>query len=142
MSLDLKWPVVRARLETFGPALLAIASLAADGIASRRGDDYAVGTWLVMAAAATGVLSGAHGALLGWRRTPTRAARRFAGFRLLGVAASVFCFALESAMRLERPDMLPTDAIELGLLGIAWALLTAWVWGERSWNRLVSSPMG
>jgi len=131
MGIDRRW---RERGETLGPALLAAAATVLD-----LGDDGAS----FAHAAAVGVLalaaasSGAAAVVSLGRFGPSRLGRRFAMWRACGLAAAAGCLALEVGMRFGAPQLASDATVQLGILGGAWALLTGWVWGRRSWERML-----
>jgi len=62
------------------------------------------------------------------------------GVIALGVATSLAGAVVSLALveRLSAPRLVPDATLYLSILGGAWALLTGWVWGRRSWERLAS----
>ena len=83
-------------------------------------------------------LGGAAAVVSLGRFGPSRLGRRFAAWRACGLLAATSCLALEVVERFATPR-LPADAtVQLSVLGAAWALLTGWVWGRRSWEQIVA----
>jgi len=114
MNIERRW---KERGETLGPALLAVLALVLDLAEEGESSVHAV---------AVGVIGS------------TRLARRFARWRALGLLAAAFCLGLALVERLSAPRLVPDATLYLSILGGAWALLTGWVWGRRSWERLAS----
>ncbi len=50
--------------------------------------------------------------------------------------ASAGCLVLEVVQRLPAPRLAADHTLQLTVLGGAWAVLTGWVWGRRSWERM------
>jgi hypothetical protein len=119
--------------ETLGPALLAGVATLLDVANDGPSFAHAVAVGVLALAAA---LSGAAAVVSVGRFGPSLLGRRFARWRACGLAAAAGCLALEVGMRLGTPRLASDDTVRLGVLGGAWALLTGWVWGRRSWERL------
>ena len=97
---------------------------------------HAVAVGVIALAVATS-LAGAVVSLDRYGTTPL--ARRFALWRALGLAAAASCLGLALVERLSAPRLVADATLYLSILGGAWALLTGWVWGRRSWERLASA---
>jgi len=119
--------------ETLGPALLAATALVLDLAEDGEGFVHAL---------AVGVLALASALSLGaalespGRFGPSRLARRFSLWRACGLLASAGCLVLEVVQRLPAPRLAADHTLQLTVLGGAWAVLTGWVWGRRSWERM------
>lgn len=119
--------------ETLGPALLAATALVLDLAEDGEGFVHAL---------AVGVLALASALSLGaalespGRFGPSRLARRFSLWRACGLLASAGCLVLEVVQRLPAPRLAADYTLQLTVLGGAWAVLTGWVWGRRSWERM------
>jgi hypothetical protein len=74
------------------------------------------------------------------RYGPSWLGRRFALWRACGLLAAAGCLALEVAQRFATPRLVSDGTVQLTLLGAAWAVLTGWVWGRSSWERMVPGP--
>jgi hypothetical protein len=134
MTIGRRW---KERGETLVPALLAGLAVLLDMSVDGESFAHAVAVALVALAAA---LSGAAAVVSLGRFGPSRLGRRFAIWRACGLLAAACCLALEVVQRFARPH-LPADAtVQLSVLGAAWALLTGWVWGRRSWEQVVAGP--
>jgi len=72
------------------------------------------------------------------RYGPSRLGRRFALWRACGLLAAAGCLALEVVERLATPRAVADGTVQLTVLGGAWAVLTGWVWGRRSWERMLA----
>ena len=132
MTIGKRW---KERGETLVPAMLAAVALVLDLAENGESFVHAVAVASVTLAAA---LSGAAAVSSLGRFGPSGLGRRFAVWRAFGLLAAAACLALEGVQRLATPR-LPADAtIQLTVLGAAWALLTGWVWGRRSWERVVA----
>ena len=119
--------------ETLGPALLATAALVLDLTEDGEAFVPAVAVGLVALAAA---LSLAGAVVSFGRYGPSRLARRFALWRACGFLAAAGCLAVELVQRLPMPRLAADHTLPLTVPGAAWAVLTGWVWGRRSWERL------
>ncbi|MGZ3480301.1 MAG: hypothetical protein ACXU81_08125, partial [Myxococcaceae bacterium] len=53
-----------------------------------------------------------------------------------GLLAAAGCLGLEVVQRLPSPRLAADHTLQLTVLGAAWAVLTGWVWGRRSWKRM------
>jgi len=130
MGMDRRW---RELGETLGPALLAGAATLLDFADDGPSFAHAAAVGLIALAAA---LCGAAAVVSFGRFGPSRLGRPFATWRACGLAAAAGCLALEVGMRVESPRLALEATVQLGVLGGAWALLTGWVWGRRSWERM------
>lgn len=130
MGLDRRW---KEWAETLGPALLAAAALALDLAEDGEAFVHAVAVGALAVAAA---LSLAAAVLSLGRFGPSRLARRFALWRACGLLAAAGCLAVEVVQRLPAPRLAADHTLQLTVLGAAWAVLTGWVWGRRSWERI------
>jgi len=92
----------------------------------------------VAVVALAAALSGAAAVVNLGRYGPSRLGRRFALWRAFGLLAAAGCLALEVAERLGTPRGVADGTVQLTVLGGAWAVLTGWVWGRRSWERVVA----
>ena len=119
MTIGRRW---RERGETLVPAALAAMALLLD-----VADD---GESFLHAAAVAVVSLGRYG--------PSRLGRRFSLWRAFGFLAAAGCFALEVVERLGSPRHVADGTVQLTVLGAAWVVLTGWVWGRRSWDRMVA----
>ena len=132
MNIERRW---KERGETLGPALLALVALVLDVAVEGESSVHAVAVGVI----ALGVATSLAGAVVSLGRYgSTRLARRFARWRALGLLAAAFCLGLALVERLSAPRLVPDATLYLSILGGAWALLTGWVWGRRSWERLAS----
>jgi hypothetical protein len=130
MNIDRRW---KERGETLGPALLAVVALGLDVAVEGESSVHAVAVGVI----ALGVATSLAGAVVSLGRYgTTRLARRFAIWRALGLAAAAFCLGLALVERLSAPRLVADATLYLSVLGGAWAFLTGWVWGRRSWERL------
>jgi len=132
MTIERRW---KERGETLGPALLAVVALVLDLAEGGESSVHAVAVGVIALAAATSLAAAVVS--LG-RYGPTRLARRFAVWRACGLAAAAGCLGLALVERLPSPRLVSDARLYLTVLGGAWALLTGWVWGRRSWERLAS----
>jgi hypothetical protein len=132
MTIVRRW---KERGETLVPALLAGVALTLDLADDGQSFLHAVAVALVALAAA---LSGAAAVVSLGRYGPSRLGRRFALWRACGLLAAAGCLALEVAERFATPRHVADSSVQLTVLGMAWALLTGWVWGRRSWERMVA----
>jgi hypothetical protein len=125
----------KERGETLVPATLAgvalVLDLAEDGESFLHAAAVAVIALAVAASLAAAVVS------LG-RYGPSRLGRRFALWRACGLLLAAGCLALEVVERLATPRAVADGTVQLTVLGAAWALLTGWVWGRRSWERMLA----
>ncbi len=119
--------------ETLGPALLAAAALVLDLADDGEGFVHALAVGVLALASALSL--GAALESLG-RFGPSRLARRFALWRACGLLACAACLVLEVVQRLPAPRLAADHTLQLTVLGAAWAVLTGWVWGRRSWERM------
>lgn len=119
--------------ETLGPALLAAAALVLDLVEDGEGFVHAMAVGILAVAAA---LSLAAAVVSLGRFGTSRLARRFALWRACGLLAAAGCLGLEVFQRLPGPRLAADHTLQLTVLGAAWALLTGWVWGRRSWERM------
>jgi hypothetical protein len=130
MEIDRRW---KERGETLGPALLAVVALVLD--LAEDGESFLHAAAVGMTALATA--TSLAGAVVSFGRFgPSRLARRFALWRAFGLAAAAGCLCLGLLERLPAPRLVADATMQLTVLGAAWALLTGWVWGRRSWERL------
>jgi hypothetical protein len=132
MMMGRRW---KERGETLVPALLAGLALLLDMSVDGESFAHAVAVAVVALAAA---LSGAAAVVSLGRFGPSRLGRRFAMWRAVGLLAAAGCLALEVVQRFATPGLPADAAVQLTALGGAWALLTGWVWGRRSWERIVA----
>jgi hypothetical protein len=132
MEIDRRW---KERGETLVPAALAGLALLLDLSEDGESFAHAVGVGLVALAAA---MSGAAGVVSLGRFGPSRLARRFSIWRACGLFAAAACLGLEVVQRIAAPRHAADATIQLTVLGAAWALLTGWVWGRRSWERMAA----
>ena len=133
MEIDRRW---KERGETLGPALLALVALVLDLGEDAESFLHAAAVGMIALATATSLA----GAVVGLGRFgPSRLARRFALWRAFGLTAAAGCLCLGLMVRLPAPRLVSDATLQLTVLGAAWALLTGWVWGRRSWERLASS---
>ncbi|HVP59650.1 MAG TPA: hypothetical protein VMT11_03780 [Myxococcaceae bacterium] len=119
--------------ETLAPAALAVLALGLDLAEDGESFVHAVALGLVALAAA---LSGAAAVVSFGRLGPSRLGRRFSLFRACGLWAAAGCLGLELVERFGAPRLAPDATLQLTVLGGAWALLTGWAWGRRSWERI------
>ena len=119
--------------ETLGPALLAGVALLLDLAEDHDSFIHAAAVGVVALAAA---LSGAAAVVSLGRFGPSRLARRFSLWRACGLFAAAGCLGVEVVERFSTPRLPADGTLQLTVLGAAWALLTGWVWGRRSWERL------
>ena len=132
MTIARRW---KERGETLVPALLAGLALLLDMSVDGDSFAHAVAVALVALAAA---LSGAAAVVSLGRFGPSRLGRRFAIWRACGLMAAASCLLIEVVQRVGRPQLASDGMVQLTVLGAAWALLTGWVWGRRSWEKLVA----
>jgi len=130
MELDRRW---KERGETLGPAFLALAALALDLWEDGQSVAHAAAVGVVALAAGW---SGAGAVLSLGRFGASGLGRRFALWRAFGLTASAGCLCLDVVERLPAPWGADDGVLQLGVLGAAWALLTGWVWGRGSWERM------
>lgn len=130
MRVDGRW---REWGETVGPALLAGVALLLDLAEDGESFLHAVAVGVVALAAA---LSTAVAVVSLGRFGPSRLGRRFSLWRTCGLLAAAGCFVLEVVERFSMPRLAADGTLQLTVLGAAWAVLTGWVWGRRSWDRL------
>ncbi len=132
MRIDGRW---KERGETLGPALLAglalVLDLATDG-------ESLVHAGAVGVVALASAVSGAAAVVSLGRFGPSRLGRRFSLWRACGLAAAAGCLCLEVVQRFSTPRLAADATLQLTVLGGAWALLTGWVWGRRSWERIAA----
>ena len=131
MAIGRRW---KERGETLVPAVLAGVALMLDLAEDGESFLHAAAVAVVALPAA---LSGAAAVVSLGRYGPSRLGRRFALCRAGGLFAAAGCFVLELAERLATPRGVADGTVQLTVLGAAWALLTGWVWGRRSWERMV-----
>ena len=117
------------------PAALATVAFLLD--VADDGESFLHATAVAVVALAA-ALSGAVAVLSLGRYGPSRLGRRFSLWRACGFLAAAGCLALEVAERLGTPRHVADGTVQLTLLGAAWVVLTGWVWGRRSWKRLVA----
>jgi hypothetical protein len=132
MTIGRRW---KERGETLAPALLGGIALMLD--LADDGESFLHAAAVAVVALAT-ALSVAAAVVSVGRYGASRLGRRFALWRTCGLLAAAGCFALGGAARLATPRLVADGAIQLTLLGAAWAVLTGWVWGRRSWERMVT----
>ena len=132
MRIGRRW---KERGEVLVPAVLAGIALMIDLADDGESFLHAAAVAVVALAAA---LSGAAAVVSLGRFGPSRLGRRFALWRACGLFAAAGCFVLEVARRLAAPRGVADGTVQLTVLGAAWALLTGWVWGRRSWERMVA----
>ena len=132
MTIGRRW---KERGETLVPALLAGVALVLDMAGDGESFAHAAALAVVALAAA---LSGAAAVVSLGRFGPSRLGRHFALWRACGLTAAASCLTLEVAERFATPRLAADATVQLTVLGAAWALLTGWVWGRRSWKRLVA----
>ena len=132
MTIGRRW---KERGETLAPAALAAVALVLDLAEDGESFLHAAAVAVVALAAA---LSGAAAVVSLGRYGPSRLARRFALWRACGLLAAAGCLALEVAERFVTPRLVADGTVQLTVLGAAWAVLTGWVWGRRSWERMVA----
>jgi hypothetical protein len=130
MRVDGRW---KEWGETVGPALLAGVALLLDLAQDGESFLHSVALGLVALAAA---LSGAAAVVSLGRFGPSGLGRRFSVWRACGLFAAAGCLVLEVVERFSAPRFPSDGTLQLTVLGGAWALLTGWVWGRRSWERL------
>jgi hypothetical protein len=121
--------------ETLVPAALAGLALMLDLADDGESFVHAAAVGLVALGAA---VSGAAAVVSLGRFGPTRLGRRFSIWRACGLFAAAGCFCFEVVQRLGAPRHAADATIQLTVLGGAWALLTGWVWGHRSWERIAA----
>jgi len=132
MGIDRRW---KERGETLVPAALAGLALMLD--LSADGESFAHAAAVGLVALATAASGAAAVVSLG-RFGPSRLGRRFSIWRACGLFAAAVCLGLEVVQRIPTPWHAADATIQLTVLGAAWALLTGWVWGRRSWERLAA----
>ena len=122
--------------ETLGPALLAGAALVLDLAEDGEAFVHAVAVGLVALAAALSL----GGVVVSFGRYGlSRLARRFALWRACGLLAAAGCLTVEVVQRLPAPRLAADHTLQLTVLGVAWPVLTGWVWGRRSWERMADA---
>lgn len=117
------------------PAALAALALMLDLAEDGESFLHAAAVGLVALAAA---VSGAAAVVSLGRYGRSGLGRRFSIWRACGLVAAAGCLGLEVVQRFGAPRHAADATIQLTVLGGAWALLTGWVWGRRSWNRLAA----
>ena len=132
MTIGRRW---KERGETLVPAALAVLALMLD--LADDGESFLHAAAVAVVAIAVAVCGAAAVVSLG-RYGPSRLGRRFALWRACGFLAAAACLALEVAERLARPRLVADGTVQLTVLGAAWVVLTGWVWGRRSWQRMVA----
>ena len=132
MTIGRRW---KERGETLAPAALAAVALVLDLAEDGESFLHAAAVAVVALAAA---LNGAAAVVSLGRYGPSRLARRFALWRACGLLAAAGCLAFEVAERFVTPRVVADGTVQLTVLGAAWAVLTGWVWGRRSWERMVA----
>ncbi len=132
MTIGRRW---KERGETLVPAALAGVALLLDLAEDGESFLHAAAVAVVALAAA---LSLAAAVVSFGRYGPSRLGRRFALWRACGLLAAAGCLGLEVAERLAMPRAVSDGTLQLTVLGAAWAGLTGWVWGRRSWERVVA----
>ena len=132
MTIGRPW---KERAETLAPAALAVLALMLD--LAEDGESFLHAAAVAVVAIAAAVCGGAVVVSLG-RYGPSRLGRRFALWRACGFLAAAGCLALEVAERLATPRLVADGTVQLTVLGGAWVVLTGWVWGRRSWRRMVA----
>ncbi len=132
MGIDRRW---KEWGETLVPAALAGLALVLD--LSEDGESFAHAAAVGLVALAAAVSGAAAVVSLG-RFGPSRLARRFSIWRACGLFAAAVCLSFEVVQRFAAPRHAADATIQLTVLGGAWALLTGWVWGRRSWDRLAA----
>jgi hypothetical protein len=133
MAIGGRW---KERGETLVPVLLAGVALMLD--LADDGESFLHAAAVAMLAVA-GALSGAAAVVSLGRYGPSRLGRRFALWRACGLFAAAGCFVLGVAERIATPRLVADGTVQLTVLGGAWAALTGWVWGRRSWERTSGS---
>ncbi|HUM09571.1 MAG TPA: hypothetical protein VLT82_01355 [Myxococcaceae bacterium] len=121
--------------ETVAPAALAVLALGLDLAEDGESFAHTAALGLVALAAA---LSGAAAVGSCGRFGPSRLGWRFSLWRACGLVAAAGCFGLELVERSGAPRVAADATVQLTVLGAAWALLTGWVWGRRSWERMAA----
>lgn len=132
MTIGRRW---KERGETLVPALLAGLAVLLDMSVDGESFAHVIAVASVALAAA---LSGAAAVVSFGRFGPSRLGRRFAIWRACGLLAAASCLALEVVQRCATPHLPADGTVQLSVLGAAWALLTGWVWGRRSWEQVVA----
>ena len=132
MTIGRRW---KERGETLVPAALAGLALMLD--LAEDGEAFVHAAAVAVLAVAT-ALSAAAAVLSSGRYGPSRLGRRFALWRALGLLAAAGCLSLAVAERVATPRLVADGTLQLTVLGAAWAVLTGWVWGRRSWMRMVA----
>jgi hypothetical protein len=132
MTIGRRW---KERGETLAPAALAVLALMLD--LADDGESFLHAAAVAVVAIAAAVCGAAAVVSLG-RYGPSRLARRFALWRACGLLAAAGCLALEVAERLATPWLVADGTVQLTVLGAAWVVLTGWVWGRRSWQRIAA----
>jgi len=132
MTIGGRW---RERGEMLVPAALAVVALLLDVVDDGESSLHAAAVAVVALAAA---LSGAVAVVSLGRYGPSRLGRRFSLWRAFGFLAAAGCLGLEVVERLGTPRLVADGTVQLTVLGGAWVVLTGWVWGRRSWQRMVA----
>jgi hypothetical protein len=132
MAIGRRW---KERGETLMPASLAALAVVLDMSVDGESFAHVVAVASVALAAA---LSGAAAVISFGRFGPSGLGRRFAIWRAGGLLAAASCLALEVVQRCATPHLPADGTVQLSVLGAAWALLTGWVWGRRSWEQVVA----
>jgi hypothetical protein len=117
------------------PAALAGLSLGLDVAGDGESFVHAAALGLIALAAA---LSAAAAVVSLGRFGPSRLGRRFSLWRACGLAAAAGCFGLALVERSGTPRVAADATLQLTVLGGAWVVLTGWVWGRRSWERMAA----
>jgi hypothetical protein len=125
----------KERGETLVPAALAGVALVLDVAEDGESWLHAAAVAIIALAAA---LSLAAAVVSFGRYGSSRLGRRFALWRACGLFLAAGCLALEVVERLGTPRAVADGTLQLTVLGAAWAALTGWVWGRRSWERMVA----
>jgi len=125
----------KERGETLVPSGLAGLALVLD--MSEDGESFLHAAAVAIIALAAALSLAAAVVSLG-RYGPSRLGRRFALWRACGLLAAAGCLALEVVERLATPRAVADGTVQLTVLGGAWAVLTGWVWGRRSWERMLA----
>jgi hypothetical protein len=132
MRIGRRW---KERAETLAPAALAVLALMLDMV--NDGESFLHAAAVAVVAIAAAVCGAAAVVSLG-RYGPSRLGQRFALWRACGFLAAAGSLGLEVAERLATPRLVADGTVQLTVLGAAWVVLTGWVWGRRSWQRMVA----
>jgi hypothetical protein len=132
MTIGRRW---KERGETLAPAALAVLALMLD--LADDGESFLHAAAVAVMAIATAACFAAAVVSLG-RYGPSRLGRRFALWRACGFLAAAGCLTLEVAERIATPRLVADGTVQLTVLGAAWVVLTGWVWGRRSWQRMAA----